>query len=139
MGRKIFLLIMRMSSHPYLHIYATINFDVVSAKAEYLGGVICPGIGMSISGLFARTARLPMVDFREPEKLIGSNTVGSIQSGLYYGKLRGIYHDRDLRNIRFTLDKIQKICHGLHSIQQGIIHIYIQHLCAILYLLPGHT
>jgi len=56
----------------------TINFDVVSAKAEYLGGVICPGIGMSISGLCARTARLPMVDFREPEKLIGSNTVGSI-------------------------------------------------------------
>src|SRR5271166_6642609 len=63
----------------------TINFDVVSAHAEYLGGVICPGIGMSISGLFAKTARLPMVDFREPEKLIGSNTVGSITSGLYYG------------------------------------------------------
>jgi type III pantothenate kinase len=63
----------------------TINFDVVSAPGEYLGGVICPGIGMSISGLFARTARLPMVDFREPEKLIGSNTVGSITSGLYYG------------------------------------------------------
>lgn len=63
----------------------TINFDVVSAKGEYLGGVICPGIGMSISGLFARTARLPMVDFRAPEKLIGSNTVGSITSGLYYG------------------------------------------------------
>lgn len=63
----------------------TINFDVVSKEAEYLGGVICPGIGMSIAGLFARTARLPMVDFREPEKLIGSNTVGSITSGLYYG------------------------------------------------------
>ena len=40
---------------------------------------------MSIAGLFAKTARLPMVDFREPEKLIGSNTVGSITSGLYYG------------------------------------------------------
>ena len=40
---------------------------------------------MSINGLFARTARLPMVDFRAPEKLVGSNTVGSIQSGLYYG------------------------------------------------------
>jgi len=63
----------------------TINFDVVSATGDFLGGVICPGIGMSISGLFARTARLPMVDFREPEKLIGSNTVGSITSGLYYG------------------------------------------------------
>ena len=63
----------------------TINFDVVSANAEFLGGMICPGIGMSIGGLFARTARLPMVDFREPDQLIGTNTVGSIQSGLYYG------------------------------------------------------
>jgi len=63
----------------------TINFDVVSNKGEFLGGLIAPGIGMSINGLFARTARLPMVDFRAPEKLVGSNTVGSIQSGLYYG------------------------------------------------------
>lgn len=63
----------------------TINFDCVSARGEFLGGLICPGIGMSIGGLFARTARLPMVDFREPEKLIGSNTVGSITSGLYHG------------------------------------------------------
>ncbi len=63
----------------------TINFDVVSANAEYLGGMICPGIGMSISGLFAKTARLPMVDLREPDRLIGKNTVSSIQSGLYYG------------------------------------------------------
>jgi type III pantothenate kinase len=63
----------------------TINFDCVSADGAFAGGLICPGIGMSIGGLFARTARLPMVDFREPEKLIGSNTVGSIQSGLYHG------------------------------------------------------
>jgi type III pantothenate kinase len=63
----------------------TINFDVVSANAEYLGGMICPGIGMSITALFAKTAKLPMVDFREPARLIGKNTVSSIQSGLYYG------------------------------------------------------
>jgi type III pantothenate kinase len=62
-----------------------ITFDVVSARAEYLGGIICPGIGISIDALFARTARLPRVDFREPTKLIGSNTTGSIQAGLYYG------------------------------------------------------
>jgi type III pantothenate kinase len=62
-----------------------ITFDAISARGEYLGGVICPGIGISISGLFQKTARLPMVDFREPEKLIGSNTIGSMQSGLYYG------------------------------------------------------
>src|SRR6476646_6563223 len=43
-----------------------ITFDAISANAEYLGGVICAGIGISIDALFARTARLPRVDFREP-------------------------------------------------------------------------
>lgn len=64
-----------------------ITFDVVSAKAEYLGGIICPGIGISIDALFSRTAKLPKVEFREPAKLIGTNTVGSIQAGLYYGAI----------------------------------------------------
>ena len=63
----------------------TINFDVVSAHGEYLGGMICAGINMSISGMFARAAKLPKVDFREPPSLIGKNTVASIQSGLFYG------------------------------------------------------
>jgi type III pantothenate kinase len=62
-----------------------ITFDAVSAGGRYLGGIICPGIGIAIEGLFAKTARLPLVDFREPEKLIGTSTVGSMQSGLYYG------------------------------------------------------
>lgn len=62
-----------------------ITFDAVSKNAEYLGGIICPGIGMSVQGLFSNTARLPLVDFQAPEKLIGTNTVGSMQSGLYYG------------------------------------------------------
>lgn len=62
-----------------------ITFDAVSADSEYLGGLICPGIGMSVQGLFSRTARLPMVDFREPDRLIGTNTVTSMQSGLYFG------------------------------------------------------
>jgi type III pantothenate kinase len=64
-----------------------ITFDAVSAGAEYLGGLICTGIGISIEALFAKTARLPLVDFREPRKLIGTNTVGSMQSGLYYGAI----------------------------------------------------
>lgn len=64
-----------------------ITFDAVSAEAEYLGGIICPGIGISISGLFSKTARLPMVDFREPDKLIGTNTVASMLSGLYHGAI----------------------------------------------------
>jgi len=61
------------------------TFDAVSAKGEYLGGVITPGIGISADALFERTARLPRVDFRKPPRVIGTNTVGSIQSGLYYG------------------------------------------------------
>jgi len=65
----------------------TINFDVISGKGEYLGGAIAIGIGISIEALFTKTARLPMVDFREPAKVIGSNTVASMQSGLYYGAL----------------------------------------------------
>lgn len=64
-----------------------ITFDVISQQGEYLGGVICAGIGMAISGLFSKTALLPMVNFTAPEKLIGTNTMGSIQSGLYYGSL----------------------------------------------------
>jgi type III pantothenate kinase len=64
-----------------------ITFDAVSAQAEYLGGVICPGIGMSVQGLFTRTARLPLVDFRDPGRIIGTNTVDSMQSGLYYGAI----------------------------------------------------
>ncbi len=64
-----------------------ITFDAISARAEYLGGVISAGIGIAVEGLFAKTARLPLVDVRPPEKLIGTNTVGSMQSGLYYGAI----------------------------------------------------
>jgi type III pantothenate kinase len=63
------------------------TFDCVSAKGEYIGGVICPGIGISADALFQRTARLPRVDIRKPGRVIGSTTVGSLQSGLYYGYL----------------------------------------------------
>lgn len=63
------------------------TFDCVSVKGEYVGGVICPGIGISADALFQRTARLPRVDIRKPVRVIGSTTVGSLQSGLYYGYL----------------------------------------------------
>jgi type III pantothenate kinase len=65
----------------------TINFDVISKDAEYLGGSIAVGIGISINALFSKTARLPKVDFRRPKNVIGTNTVASIQSGLYYGAI----------------------------------------------------
>lgn len=63
------------------------TFDCVTAKGEYQGGVICPGIGISADALFERTARLPRVDIRKPARIIGTNTVASLQSGLYYGYL----------------------------------------------------
>ena len=63
------------------------TFDAVSAKGEYLGGVIAPGIGISAQALFEHTARLPLVDIRKPAKVIGTNTVASIQSGLFFGYL----------------------------------------------------
>ncbi len=63
------------------------TFDAVSAAGEYIGGVIAPGIGISGDALFERTARLPRVDIRRPERVVGTNTVASVQSGLYYGYL----------------------------------------------------
>lgn len=63
------------------------TFDCVTAKGEYQGGVISPGIGISADALFTRTARLQRVDIRKPARVIGTTTVGSMQSGLYYGYL----------------------------------------------------
>ena len=63
------------------------TFDVISAKGEYLGGSIAPGIGISADALFSRTARLPRIDIKNPGKVICTNTVASIQSGLFYGYL----------------------------------------------------
>jgi type III pantothenate kinase len=64
-----------------------ITFDVISAKCEFLGGVIAPGIGIASEALFSRTARLPRVEIKDPGKVIGTNTVTNIQAGLYYGAL----------------------------------------------------
>jgi type III pantothenate kinase len=62
-----------------------LNFDAVSERGEYLGGVLAPGIGISADALFARAARLFRVEIKDPGKIIGTNTVASMQSGLYYG------------------------------------------------------
>jgi type III pantothenate kinase len=61
------------------------NFDVVSADAEYVGGVLAPGIEVSMDALFARAARLRKIDFVEPETVIGKTTVAALQSGVVYG------------------------------------------------------
>jgi type III pantothenate kinase len=61
------------------------NFDVVSGKGEYLGGVIGPGVEISMEALTSRTAKLPRIDLSEPEAAIGKNTVACIQAGFAFG------------------------------------------------------
>jgi type III pantothenate kinase len=61
------------------------NFDVVSPAGEYVGGVLAPGIEISMEALFARAARLVKVDFVEPENAIGKTTESALRSGLVYG------------------------------------------------------
>ena len=63
------------------------TFDVVTARGEYLGGVICPGPQIAAEALFQRAARLPRVDVRKPARVVGGNTLGAIESGLFYGYL----------------------------------------------------
>lgn len=64
-----------------------ITFDAISARGEYLGGVIAPGLGIASEALFARAARLPRVEIKDPGKVIGTNTVTHMQAGLYYGAI----------------------------------------------------
>jgi type III pantothenate kinase len=61
------------------------NFDVVSAAGEFAGGVLAPGIEVSMQALFARAARLFTIEFVEPPTVIGKTTAASLQSGLVYG------------------------------------------------------
>jgi type III pantothenate kinase len=61
------------------------NFDVVSPAGEYVGGVLAPGVEISMDALFARAARLVKVDYVAPEAVIGKNMVAALQSGLVYG------------------------------------------------------
>ena len=61
------------------------NFDVVSAAGEFAGGVLAPGVEVSMDALFARAARLPRVTFAVPERVISQTTVAALQSGLVYG------------------------------------------------------
>lgn len=61
------------------------TFDVINAKGEYLGGVITPGIMISSDALFERAAKLPRVDIKRPQRVVGSSTTTAMQSGLYHG------------------------------------------------------
>jgi type III pantothenate kinase len=77
------------------------TFDVITRQGEYVGGVICPGIGISAEALFQRAARLPRVDVRKPATVIGQNTVTAMQSGLFFGYVEMV--DGLVRRIRQEL------------------------------------
>jgi type III pantothenate kinase len=66
------------------------TIDVISARCEYLGGTIIPGIGISAEALFGRAARLFRVEIKDPGKIIGRNTVEQMQGGLYYGAIDSV-------------------------------------------------
>ena len=61
------------------------TLDAISAKGEYLGGAICPGVTISADALFQRAARLPRIDVRKPAHVVGRTTVGAMESGLFWG------------------------------------------------------
>jgi type III pantothenate kinase len=61
------------------------TFDIVNAAGEYAGGIIAPGITISAEALFAHASRLYRVDVRKPSELVGKNTAGAMQAGIYYG------------------------------------------------------
>ena len=63
------------------------TFDAVTAKGEYLGGAIAPGVQISAEALYLKTAKLPRIEVRKPKRAIGRTTVASMQSGLYFGYL----------------------------------------------------
>ena len=77
------------------------NFDVVSPEGEYAGGVLAPGIEVSMDALFQRAARLFSVDFSAPPTVIGRTTASSLQSGLVYGFTGQV--DEIVRRIRGEL------------------------------------
>ena len=83
------------------------TFDLVTADAKYVGGVIAPGLVISAEALFARAARLPRVDIRRPEHVIGTNTVVNMQSGIYFGYLSLV--DGILARMRVEVPDIRRV------------------------------
>jgi len=103
------------------------TFDLVTPKGEYLGGVICPGIGISAEALFMRAAKLPRIDLTAPKSAIGRNTVDSMRSGLVYGYAEMV--DGLIRRLRDELPYENKvIATGGHA---AIIAEHSQSIAAI--------
>ncbi|GAC1634107.1 MAG: type III pantothenate kinase [Candidatus Acidiferrum sp.] len=101
-----------------------ITFDAISAKCEFLGGVIAPGLGISSEALFARAAKLPRVEIKDPGKVIGTNTVSNMQSGLYYGAVDMV--DGMLQRMKAELgERVHVVATGGHAglVAKGSKHI----------------
>jgi type III pantothenate kinase len=78
------------------------TWDVVTPKGEYLGGVIAPGVHISSEALYAHAAKLPRVEIAKPAKIVGRNTIASMQSGLFYGYVGMV--DAVVEKIRSEVD-----------------------------------
>jgi len=103
-----------------------ITFDAISAKGEYLGGIITPGLGISSEALFARAARLPRVEIKDPGKIVGTNTVTSMQAGLYYGAVDMV--DGLLTRMKAELGSATKVvATGGQANLVGKVSKHIQH------------
>src|SRR5581483_6760137 len=85
------------------------TFDAVTGAGEYLGGILCPGIGISADALFQRTAKLPRVDVRKPARLIGRATVESIQSGLFFGYVAMVEGLVERMRVELSKDEPQRV------------------------------
>ncbi|MDR3288475.1 MAG: type III pantothenate kinase [Peptococcaceae bacterium] len=83
------------------------TFCAISAKGEYLGGAIAPGIGISSEALFQRASKLPRVEIVKPKAIIAKNTVGGMQSGIYYGFVGQV--DGIVRRMKEELGKETKV------------------------------
>lgn len=91
-----------------------ITFDVINEKGEYLGGAIAPGIKIAADSLFVRASKLPKVEIVKPEKVIGKNTVNSMQSGIVYGYIGLIdtIIEKIIEEFKTTKDKIKIVATG---------------------------
>lgn len=83
------------------------TFDVVDADGAYIGGVIAPGVNLSLEALHMAAAALPHVDVTKPQQAIGTNTVACIQSGVYWGYIGLV--EGIVRQIRLERDSPMKV------------------------------
>lgn len=88
------------------------TFNAISARGEFLGGVICPGIKISAEALFQRTAKLPRIELSKPDTVIGRNTAVSMQAGIFHGYVGQVNHIVGRIKKEMKEDKVKVIATG---------------------------